>query len=126
MIKHKWLLAFILITTILLLVSQVLPSSSKPAARKGDKTAHGGIIVQGFPAVVIGGEPAARTGDPHTCPMVLPTPQLIPHVGGPILTGSQTVFIGGKPAARMGDQALCQNSAPDTIVQGCSTVLIGD
>jgi uncharacterized Zn-binding protein involved in type VI secretion len=26
-----------------------------PAARIGDNTAHGGIIVQGFPTVMIGG-----------------------------------------------------------------------
>lgn len=26
-----------------------------PAARQGDSTAHGGVIVQGFPAVQIGG-----------------------------------------------------------------------
>lgn len=27
----------------------------KPAARQGDMTAHGGVIVQGFPTVQIGG-----------------------------------------------------------------------
>ena len=27
----------------------------KPAARKGDNTAHGGVIVAGFPTVMIGG-----------------------------------------------------------------------
>ena len=27
----------------------------KPAARMGDSTAHGGVIVMGFPAVMIGG-----------------------------------------------------------------------
>lgn len=126
MTRNKWLLASILITTILLLVSQALPSSGKPAARKGDQTAHGGIIVRGFPAVLIGGKPAARIGDHHTCPMMLYAPQPIPHVGGPILTGSKTVLIGGKPAARVGDQALCRNSAPDTIIRGCPTVLIGE
>ena len=28
---------------------------SKPAARMGDNTAHGGVIVAGFPTVMIGG-----------------------------------------------------------------------
>lgn len=28
---------------------------SKPAARMGDSTAHGGVIVAGFPMVIIGG-----------------------------------------------------------------------
>jgi len=27
----------------------------RPAARMGDQTAHGGVIVQGFPTVMIGG-----------------------------------------------------------------------
>ena len=27
----------------------------KPAARQGDQTAHGGVIVSGFPTVIIGG-----------------------------------------------------------------------
>jgi len=28
---------------------------NKPAARMGDQTAHGGVIVQGSPTVIIGG-----------------------------------------------------------------------
>ena len=41
----------------------------QPAARMGDSTAHGGVITVGFPTVLIGGKPAARVGDMHTCPM---------------------------------------------------------
>lgn len=126
MTKHKWLSACIVISAVLLLVSQISSSSGKPAARKGDQTTHGGSIVQGFSSVLIGGKPAARIGDNHTCPMMSYAPHPIPHVGGPILTGSKSVLIGGKSAARVGDQALCQNSPPDTIHQGCPTVLIGD
>ena len=34
------------------------------------------------------GQPAARLGDMHTCPMQTPTPGgPIPHVGGPITIG---------------------------------------
>ncbi len=95
---------------------------SKPAARQGDTTAHGGVIVAGYPTVLIGGQPAARMGDMHTCPMVDPGPK--PHVGGPISMGSATVLIGGQPAARMGDMATCAGP-PDSIVGGCPTVLIG-
>jgi len=52
------------------------------------------------------GQPAARVGDRHTCPMVDPGPK--PHVGGPILPpGAPTVLICGQPAARMGDMATC-------------------
>jgi len=94
---------------------------SKPAARMGDSTAHGGVIVVGCPTVLIGGQPAARLGDMHVCPMVT---VLVPHVGGPITMGSATVLIGNMPAARMGDMATCVGP-PDTIVLGCMTVLIG-
>ena len=97
---------------------------SKPAARMGDSTAHGGVIVAGCPTVLIGGMPAARMGDMHVCPMVTPGVPPIPHVGGPITMGSATVLIGNMPAARMGDMATC-TGPPDTIVLGCMTVLIG-
>lgn len=94
---------------------------SKPAARQGDPTVHGGIITLGAPNVLIGGMPAARVGDMHTCPMVT---GVVPHVGGPIAMGSGTVLIGGMPAARQGDVATC-TGPPDSIAMGCPTVLIG-
>src|SRR5215813_7303008 len=97
-----------------------------PAARMGDATAHGGVIVGGFPMVLIGGQPAARVGDMHTCPQQTPAVPPVPHVGGPILPpGGPTVLIGGMPAARMGDLATCVGPGPDSIVGGCPTVLIG-
>ena len=92
-----------------------------PAARMGDLCAHGGTIVTGFPTVMIGGQPAARMGDDHVCPMV---DGLKPHVGGKIIKGSMTVMIGGQPAARMGDVAECKGP-PDTIAVGFPTVMIG-
>lgn len=93
-----------------------------PAARMGDLTAHGGVIVLGCPTVLIGGQPAARVSDMHTCPLVT---GVVPHVGGPVLPpGGVTVLIGGLPAARVGDMLTCVG-APDTIVQGAPTVLIG-
>lgn len=95
---------------------------SMPAARLGDTTAHGGVIVAGEPTVLIGGAPAARVGDMHTCPIPGGPPP--PHVGGPIILGSFTVLIGGKPAARVGDMCTC-TGPPDTIAMGCNTVLIG-
>ena len=94
----------------------------KPAARMGDQTAHGGIIVLGLPTVLIGGQPAARVGDMHTCPMVT---GIVPHVGGPVIPpGGVTVLIGNMPAARMGDMLTCVGP-PDTIIKGEPTVLIG-
>ena len=100
-----------------------------PAARVGDTTVHGGVITgPGCPTVLIGGMPAARMGDMHTCPLASPPPPPpappTPHVGGPIAKGSATVLIGNMPAARMGDMATC-TGPPDSIVVGCMTVLIG-
>ena len=68
------------------------------------------------------GQPAARVGDMHTCPMVT---GVVPHVGGPILPpGCPTVLIGGQPAARATDMATCAGG-PDVLVPGSATVLIG-
>ena len=97
---------------------------SRPAARQGDATVHGGVIAAGCPTVLIGGMPAARQGDMHTCPMATPGTPPVPHVGGPITMGSATVLIGGMPAARQGDMATC-TGPPDSIAAGCPTVLIG-
>jgi len=71
----------------------------------------GPILGPGLPTVLIGGVPAARTGDMATC--VGP-----PDVLGP---GSATVMIGGMPAARMGDMT----AHGGIIVLGLPTVLIG-
>jgi uncharacterized Zn-binding protein involved in type VI secretion len=98
---------------------------SKPAARMGDTTIHGGTLVVGQPTVLIGGMPAARLGDMHVCPMATPAVPPVPHVGGPVTLGSAGVLIGGMPAARMGDMCVC-TGPPDTIAMGCPTVLIGE
>ncbi|HNW50967.1 MAG TPA: PAAR domain-containing protein [Prolixibacteraceae bacterium] len=71
----------------------------------------GPVLPPGAPTVLIGGMPAARTGDMATC-------------SGPpdsIIIGSSTVMIEGMPAARMGDAT----AHGGTIVAGCATVLIG-
>lgn len=98
---------------------------SKPAARLGDTTSHGGAIVAGAPTVLIGGKPAARQGDMHTCPLVNPGVPPPPHVGGPATLGSPTVLICGQMALRMGDMMTC-SGPPDSVVMGCPTVLIGE
>jgi uncharacterized Zn-binding protein involved in type VI secretion len=96
-----------------------------PAARMGDTTAHGGVIVAGFPQVLIAGQPAARLTDMDTCPMQTPAVPPIPHAGGPIVgPGVPTVLIGGLPAAVMGDSCVCVGP-PDSIVKGAPTVMIG-
>jgi uncharacterized Zn-binding protein involved in type VI secretion len=68
------------------------------------------------------GQPAARLGDMHICPMIT---GVVPHVGGPILApGCPTVLIGGMPAARVSDVVTC-TGPPDTIILGSFGVLIG-
>ncbi|MCA1685403.1 MAG: PAAR domain-containing protein [Planctomycetia bacterium] len=70
------------------------------------------------------GQPAARVGDMHACPMITPGVPPIPHVGGPILPpGAVTVLIAGQPAARATDMATCVGP-PDLIAKGSATVLI--
>jgi uncharacterized Zn-binding protein involved in type VI secretion len=72
------------------------------------------------------GQPAARVGDMHVCPMVTPAVPPIPHVGGPILPpGGVTVLIGGMPAARATDMCVCVGP-PDVIAKGSMTVLIAN
>ncbi len=66
------------------------------------------------------GQPAARLGDIHTCPLFT---GLVPHVGGPIALGSPNVITGGMPQARVADICVCVGP-PDVIVQGSMTVLV--
>jgi len=71
------------------------------------------------------GQPAARLGDMHVCPMQTPAVVPIPHVGGPITgPGVPLVLIGGVPAAVVGDICVCVGP-PDLIAMGSTTVLIG-
>jgi uncharacterized Zn-binding protein involved in type VI secretion len=110
----------------------------KPAARLGDTTSHGSPLTGAACAtVLIGGKPAWRIGDVHTCAI----PNAPPPVGpgtphGPGVTqpvpdgGSGLVLIGGKPAARVGDivmepGAIVPLPPPNTIAVGEFTVLIG-
>jgi uncharacterized Zn-binding protein involved in type VI secretion len=96
----------------------------QPAARVGDQTSHGTPLAPGPGStnVLIGNKPAWRaTADFHTCPL-FDGPK--PHVGGVVAVGSTTVLFGGLPAARQGDQ-IVEASAPNSIVLGEFTVLIG-
>ncbi|HVT97297.1 MAG TPA: PAAR domain-containing protein [Acidobacteriaceae bacterium] len=92
-----------------------------PACTITSMTAHGGVVVVGFPTVLIGGMPASRIGDMHVCPMVT---VLVPHVGGPFILGSPTVIVGGMPQSRVTDMLVCVGP-PDVAVMGCPTVLVG-
>jgi uncharacterized Zn-binding protein involved in type VI secretion len=88
-----------------------------PAARLGDQTTHGGVVMSPSPpTVLIGGKPASTAGDTHLCPV----PQ--PHPPSVFAKGSATVLIGGRPALRAGDVAGCGA----VLVGGVATVQIGD
>ncbi|HVK99309.1 MAG TPA: PAAR domain-containing protein [Dongiaceae bacterium] len=68
------------------------------------------------------GQPAARVGDMHVCPMFTGP---VPHVGGPIVMPSApTVLIGSMPAAGMGSMCVCAGP-PDSIIKASMTVMIG-
>ncbi|PKK84999.1 MAG: hypothetical protein CVT49_00210 [candidate division Zixibacteria bacterium HGW-Zixibacteria-1] len=98
----------------------------KPAARVGDQTAHGGVIMPpGVPMVLIGGQPAAQMNAMHVCPMQTPAVPPIPHVGGQIIATGVSVLVGGQPIAVVGDTAICSGGPPATIIAGCPTVLVG-
>ncbi len=89
------------------------------AARLGDLTLHGGMVIgPGNPNILIGGRPAAVLGDTHIC--ALPPSGHQPTVST-FVVGSSTVFIGGVPAVRAGDSCGCGAS----VVIGDPTVIIG-
>ncbi|MGR4862749.1 PAAR domain-containing protein [Caulobacter sp. LARHSG274] len=68
------------------------------------------------------GQPAARIGDMHVCPM-FDGPK--PHVGGPILPACEpTVLTGGLPQARVTDKCVCAG-VTDVIIKGSATVFVG-
>ena len=110
---------------VLLVLSGTAAASAAPAARSGDPTSHGGVVVAGSPNVLIGGRPAARAGDFASCPLVQPGDPPVPHVGGPIATGAATVLINGLPAATAGSLVVEAAGPPSVIVLGAPTVVIG-
>ena len=90
------------------------------AARVGDHTSHGGVVVPpGVPTVLVGGMPAAVVGTATTCPAQW-SPG-VPHGVSIVTGGSSTVLVGGRPAARAGDETTCGAA----VVHGCPTVVIG-
>lgn len=78
---------------------------ARPQARLGDSSSHGGVIITGAMRTVVNGQPAARMGDLHSCPLPF-------HGITPIVTGSPDTMTEGKPNARLGD------------VTGCGAVIV--
>ena len=63
-----------------------------PAARQGDATSDGNMVVEGSSDVFINGKPAAVQGSKTSC-------------GGAVGGGHGSVIINGKPVVRTGDPA---------------------
>jgi len=69
-----------------------------PFIRLGDKTSHGGAVIEASPHSDSGGIGIARMGDKVTCPK---------HGTNPIASGDATTIVDGKPVARDGDKTAC-------------------
>lgn len=69
-----------------------------PLIRLGDKTSHGGAVLEASPHSDSGGIGIARMGDKVSCPR---------HGNGTIVSGDTTMIVDGKPAARHGDKTAC-------------------
>ena len=85
---------------------------SRPVARLGDKSNHGGIIISGAHKTLVNGRPVARMGDKHLCPW---------HGVTPIVSGSAKTLVEGCPIARIGDSTACGA----IIITGSPNVLNG-
>ena len=74
---------------------------SKPFIVIGDKTDHGGEVLEGAPTTDTGGKRIARVGDKVSCPKK-------GHGGTTVIvSGDATCIIDGQPAARHGDKTAC-------------------
>lgn len=64
----------------------------------GDKTSHGGAVMETSQHSDTGGVGIARMGDKVSCPK---------HGNNPIVSGDTTMIVDGKPVARHGDKTAC-------------------
>lgn len=74
--------------------------SSRPFIVLGDRTSHGGTVVEASQVTFTHNKPIARVGDQVTCP--------IPGHGTTVIVeGDPTMILDGKPVARHGDKCAC-------------------
>ena len=74
---------------------------SKPFIVVGDRTDHGGVVIEGTTVTDAAGKAIARVGDKVTCPKR-------GHGGTTVIaSGDPTCMIDGQPAARHGDKTAC-------------------
>jgi uncharacterized Zn-binding protein involved in type VI secretion len=69
-----------------------------PLIRLGDKTSHGGAVLEASPHSDSGGVGVARMGDKVSCPK---------HGNNAIVSGDTTMIVDGKAVARHGDKTAC-------------------
>jgi len=74
---------------------------SRPFIVIGDKTDHGGVVIQGAPTTDAEGKVIARVGDQVTCPKKGHGRTTV------IASGDPTCIIDGQAAARHGDKTAC-------------------
>lgn len=66
----------------------------------GDRTSHGGTVIEASQVTFTHNKPIARVGDQVTCP--------IPGHGTTVIVeGDPTMILDGKPVARHGDKCAC-------------------
>lgn len=73
----------------------------RPYILIGDKTSHGGVVLEGAPAAKINGKAIARVGDKVSCPKNGHGDTTVIAIGDP------DFLIDGKSAARHGDTTAC-------------------
>lgn len=71
-----------------------------PVIRLGDKTSHGGSVLEASAVTDSGGIGIARVGDKVSCPRP-------GHGTCPIVSGDASWIVDGQPVARQGDKTSC-------------------
>lgn len=73
----------------------------KPFILVGDRTSHGGVVIQGSAESTVDGKGMVRIGDKATCPKR-------GHGGVTVVvSGDPSCIVDGQPAAREGDKTAC-------------------
>lgn len=72
----------------------------KPVILVGDRTSHGGTVLEGAADTFVDGRQVARVGDRVSCPKDGHSPVVI-------ISGDETSLVDGKPIARHGDKCSC-------------------
>lgn len=71
---------------------------SQPVIVLGDKTSHGGTVIEATGQTMVGGKRVARVGDKVSCPR---------HGTNTVASGDATLQVDGAPVARDGDKTSC-------------------